>query len=81
MSDIWKDLNEMQPIVLKMITNSLAKDRVAHAYLFEGIRGQVRKRPPFILPKVCFVKKGPCLAMSAAIAGGLTAATILMFIW
>lgn len=35
----WEQLQELQPIVLKMIKNSLQKNRVAHAYLFEGSRG------------------------------------------
>jgi DNA polymerase III subunit delta' len=35
----WDELEQMQPTVLKMAKNSLLKNRVAHAYLLEGMRG------------------------------------------
>ncbi|HEY9576078.1 MAG TPA: DNA polymerase III subunit delta' [Pseudobacillus sp.] len=50
-SDIWKDLNELQPIVLKMITNSLVRDRVAHAYLLDGDPGTGKKETAFYFAK------------------------------
>lgn len=35
----WEELNEIQPVVLQMLANSIKRERVAHAYLFEGERG------------------------------------------
>ncbi|WP_225435395.1 DNA polymerase III subunit delta' [Bacillus aerolatus] len=63
MSDIWKDLNELQPIVLKMLTNSLVKDRVAHAYIFDGDPGTGKKKTSFFFAKTLLCKeegKTPC---------------------
>jgi DNA polymerase-3 subunit delta' len=50
----WDQLEEMQPTVLKMIKNSLVKNRVAHAYLFEGIRGTGKKELCLLLTKALF---------------------------
>lgn len=32
----WDDMNDLQPRVMRLIFNSIDKDRLAHAYLFEG---------------------------------------------
>jgi DNA polymerase-3 subunit delta' len=50
----WDQLNEFQPTVLKMIKNSLLKNRVAHAYLFEGMRGTGKKEIAVLLTKSLF---------------------------
>lgn len=47
----WEELEQIQPVVLKMIKNSMVKDRVAHAYLFEGIRGTGKKEISIALAK------------------------------
>jgi DNA polymerase III subunit delta' len=47
----WEQLQELQPIVLKMLKNSLQKNRVAHAYIFEGARGTGKKDVAFLLTK------------------------------
>ncbi|WP_102348015.1 DNA polymerase III subunit delta' [Bacillus sp. Marseille-P3661] len=39
----WRELSKTQPNVVKMLTNSISKDRIAHAYLFEGGRGTGKK--------------------------------------
>ncbi|WLR50885.1 DNA polymerase III subunit delta' [Bacillus tianshenii] len=39
----WSSLKDIQPNVVQMLTNALQKDRVAHAYLFEGGRGTGKK--------------------------------------
>jgi DNA polymerase III subunit delta' len=39
MIQTWGDLQTIQPIVVRMLVNSMRKERVAHAYLFEGPRG------------------------------------------
>ncbi|WP_156775655.1 DNA polymerase III subunit delta' [Peribacillus muralis] len=35
----WQDMSTIQPQVMTMLQNSITKDRVAHAYLFEGEKG------------------------------------------
>jgi len=51
----WDQLEELQPTVLKMLRNSLLKNRVAHAYLFEGMRGTGKKGSRFITYKGSFL--------------------------
>ncbi len=50
----WDQLEELQPTVLKMLKNSLLKNRVAHAYLFEGIRGTGKQEIALLLTKALF---------------------------
>ncbi|HYK74040.1 MAG TPA: DNA polymerase III subunit delta' [Pseudoneobacillus sp.] len=50
----WEQLQELQPIALKMLKNSLLKQRVAHAYLFEGSRGTGKKECALLLTKAMF---------------------------
>lgn len=50
----WDQLEEMQPTVLKMLKNSLLKNRVAHAYLLEGIRGTGKKEIAILITKALF---------------------------
>ncbi|WP_430181747.1 DNA polymerase III subunit delta' [Peribacillus simplex] len=35
----WQDMSQIQPQVMTMLQNSIMKNRVAHAYLFEGEKG------------------------------------------
>ncbi len=35
----WATLEKVQPIASKILTNSVKKDRIAHAYLIQGLRG------------------------------------------
>lgn len=51
MSKSWEQLEEVQPTVLKMLKNSILKNRVAHAYLFEGMRGTGKKDISLLLAK------------------------------
>nr|WP_309101561.1 DNA polymerase III subunit delta' [Fredinandcohnia onubensis] len=64
MEKTWEQLQEYQPLVLKMVENSLKKNRVAHAYLFEGSRGTGKKEVGFLLAKSLFcqhpVEYKPC---------------------
>lgn len=39
----WSRLETIQPNVVKMLQNSILKDRIAHAYLFQGSRGTGKK--------------------------------------
>ncbi len=50
----WEQLEELQPTVLKMLKNSLVKNRVAHAYLLEGIRGTGKREIALLLIKSLF---------------------------
>ncbi|UCZ53291.1 DNA polymerase III subunit delta' [Bacillus shivajii] len=50
----WEQLEEIQPTVVKMLTNSLKKERLAHAYLFEGSRGTGKKDVALMLAKAFF---------------------------
>ncbi|MCM3588588.1 DNA polymerase III subunit delta' [Mesobacillus maritimus] len=50
----WEELETLQPRVLKMLKNSLLKGRVAHAYLFEGMRGTGKKDIGYLLAKSLF---------------------------
>ncbi|WP_096186132.1 DNA polymerase III subunit delta' [Evansella halocellulosilytica] len=60
----WERLEGTQPTVVKMLTNSLKKNRLAHAYLFEGSRGTGKKEVAIELAKsfFCIDKDGvePC---------------------
>ncbi|MFZ3591009.1 DNA polymerase III subunit delta' [Bacillus sp. DJP31] len=52
----WDDLSIQQPVVTKMLTNSLSKNRLAHAYLFDGERGTGKKEIAKFLAKTLFCK-------------------------
>jgi DNA polymerase-3 subunit delta' len=47
----WDQLEQLQPIVLTMLKNSLLKNRVAHAYLLEGMRGTGKREIGLLLAK------------------------------
>ncbi len=36
MTKTWEQLSAIQPIGVKMLMNSIAKERISHAYLLEG---------------------------------------------
>ncbi|NSL52867.1 DNA polymerase III subunit delta' [Calidifontibacillus erzurumensis] len=54
MMQTWEQLQTIQPNVVRMLTNSILKDRVAHAYLFEGGRGTGKKEISIQFAKSCF---------------------------
>lgn len=56
----WKKLLETQGKAVKIITNSLSKNRLAHAYLFEGPKGTGKKEVALQLAKtyLCENKQG-----------------------
>ncbi|KKB35311.1 DNA polymerase III subunit delta' [Bacillus thermotolerans] len=62
MTDTWKELSELQPVVLKMLKNSLEKNRVAHAYLLEGDPGTGKKKAALHFAKslLCEGEEPPC---------------------
>ncbi|OLS34164.1 DNA polymerase III subunit delta' [Bacillus sp. MRMR6] len=50
----WDQLEELQPTVLKMLKNSVLKNRIAHAYLLEGIRGTGKREIGLLITKTLF---------------------------
>ncbi|MGM7724496.1 DNA polymerase III subunit delta' [Metabacillus sp. Hm71] len=50
----WQDLASYQPRVMKLLANSIQKNRLAHAYLFEGKKGTGKKEIGFLLAKSFF---------------------------
>ncbi|WP_068675868.1 DNA polymerase III subunit delta' [Oceanobacillus sp. Castelsardo] len=50
----WSEIAEIQPLASKVITNSIKKDRVSHAYLIHGERGTGKEEIATILTKVLF---------------------------
>lgn len=52
----WSELASYQPKVLKLLGNSIEKNRLAHAYLFEGKRGTGKKEISLLLARRFFCK-------------------------
>ncbi|WP_155922205.1 DNA polymerase III subunit delta' [Bacillus sp. EB01] len=50
----WDEVAEMQPDVITYIKNSFQKERVAHAYLFEGMHGTGKRDTAILLAKALF---------------------------
>lgn len=48
----WDQLAELQPSVLRMLKNSMLKNRVAHAYLLEGLRGTGKRETGMVIAKM-----------------------------
>lgn len=47
-------MSQIQPKVTKMLTNSIQKDRVSHAYLFQGARGTGKREMSSLLTQSFF---------------------------
>jgi len=65
MLNTWNELKEIQPQVYQMLQNSIQKNRVAHAYIFEGERGTGKKEASILLAKSLYceqtdIHKRPC---------------------
>jgi DNA polymerase III subunit delta' len=52
MKTSWEELSERQPVATKMLKNAVMKNRVAHAYLFEGPRGTGKRELAIYYSKV-----------------------------
>ncbi|MCM3413346.1 DNA polymerase III subunit delta' [Metabacillus litoralis] len=50
----WQELVTYQPRVMKLLANSIQKQRLAHAYLFEGKKGTGKKDAGILLAKSFF---------------------------
>jgi DNA polymerase III subunit delta' len=54
MAKNWQDLASYQPRVIKLLVNSIQRQRLAHAYLFEGKKGTGKKDIGILLAKSFF---------------------------
>jgi DNA polymerase III subunit delta' len=65
----WSDVAEIQPMASKIITNSIVKDRISHAYLIQGARGTGKEAIATLMAKVLFCENksgvNPCLVCHA----------------
>ncbi len=50
----WEELKNDQPTVMTMLERSMEKERLAHAYIFEGMRGAGKKAAAVLLAKSLF---------------------------
>lgn len=52
----WADMSTKQPVVSKMLVNSLKRDRISHAYIFQGSRGTGKSALSRLFAKSIFCK-------------------------
>lgn len=68
MTKTWEQLTLMQPIAVKMLTNSILKERISHAYLLEGPKGTGKLETAMQMAKSIFCSElsgfEPCHACS-----------------
>ncbi|WP_010094910.1 DNA polymerase III subunit delta' [Ornithinibacillus scapharcae] len=61
----WSEIAKIQPMASKVITNSIKKDRISHAYLIHGARGTGKEAIAVLIAKVLFCENRqgaePCL--------------------
>lgn len=50
----WEQLEKMQPTAMKLIKQALIKNRIAHAYLFEGMKGTGKREIGLMFAKALF---------------------------
>lgn len=60
----WNEIENYQPKVLKMFKNSFSKNRLAHAYLFTGMKGTYKLETAKLIAKSFFclnkINEQPC---------------------
>ncbi|MBD1383518.1 DNA polymerase III subunit delta' [Metabacillus arenae] len=54
MTGKWGELTAYQPRIIKLLSKSIQKNRLAHAYLFEGKKGTGKKEVSLLLAKSFF---------------------------
>ena len=52
----WTEMKEIQPLAAQMLMNSFHKDRISHAYLFQGNRGTGKREMSILFAKSIFCK-------------------------
>jgi len=50
----WSEMAEIQPLAGRIITNSIKKDRISHAYLIQGERGSGKEAIALLIAKGLF---------------------------
>ncbi|WP_240377907.1 DNA polymerase III subunit delta' [Bacillus piscicola] len=64
MSMTWEEIKTEQPTVMAILKRSIDKNRLAHAYVFEGRRGSGKKKAAFLIIQYLFCldkdTNGPC---------------------
>ncbi|TGB00836.1 DNA polymerase III subunit delta' [Halobacillus salinus] len=50
----WNEMKELQPLAAQMLMNSFKKNRISHAYLFQGSRGTGKKDMAALFAKAIF---------------------------
>ncbi|GGD04212.1 DNA polymerase III subunit delta' [Thalassobacillus devorans] len=50
----WEDMKQVQPLVSKMLINSFNKNRISHAYLFQGSQGTGKREISLLFAKAIF---------------------------
>ncbi|MFG6117423.1 DNA polymerase III subunit delta' [Halobacillus sp. MO56] len=50
----WEDMKQIQPLVSKMLINSFKKNRISHAYLFQGSQGTGKREISLLFTKAIF---------------------------
>ncbi|RDY66430.1 DNA polymerase III subunit delta' [Halobacillus trueperi] len=52
----WTQMKDIQPLAAQMLMNSFKKDRISHAYLFQGNRGTGKRELSILFAKSIFCK-------------------------
>ncbi|WLR48476.1 DNA polymerase III subunit delta' [Halobacillus litoralis] len=52
----WTQMKDIQPLAAQMLMNSFKKDRISHAYLFQGNRGTGKREMSILFAKSIFCK-------------------------
>lgn len=69
MMNTWSEVEKVQPIVAKIIQNSILKNRVTHAYMIQGAKGTGKEAIAMLLAKTLFCENlngaEPCLMCHA----------------
>ncbi|MGP4077951.1 DNA polymerase III subunit delta' [Halobacillus sp. K22] len=52
----WTEMKEIQPLAAQMLMNSFHKNRISHAYLFQGNRGTGKREMSILFAKSIFCK-------------------------
>lgn len=55
--ETWSEMEKIQPLATRIITNSIKKDRVSHAYLLQGARGTGKEAIALLIAKGFFCEQ------------------------
>ncbi|WP_085522394.1 DNA polymerase III subunit delta' [Tuberibacillus sp. Marseille-P3662] len=50
----WQAISDKQPVAARILMNGIRNDQLAHAYLFEGVRGTGKKQTALMLAQAFF---------------------------